>query len=646
MAAPIFLPSPTFTTYRTVSSALAYSILIFSLFGLKRRTLLESVFLAFKKCFRTIQASLNLNSRCWLRTQKPKLLLYMVPATPTPTVSSRQFMFKLYSAVNSLETHVSTHQDKVASGVSSQNGFHRSKTLFDKASDSSDGMSDFERQLQELFNEVKTLITMGNEKDAVDLLQANYEAVKEQMNDGSKGIEEAAILDVIALGYMAVGEFKSVRSLLDAISEVIDDLNNDEPLLDSILVHMGSMYSNLGEFEKSLPVNERATDILENRHGKNSVVLVTPLLGIAKVLSSTGKAAKAVDIYHRVIRILELNRGVETEDLVVPLFGLGSLLIKEGKVTGAENSFIRLVRIPFILFRLWVFCSFFTSYFSFFRILNIYTKLYGQNDGRVGLAMCSLAHAMCAKLWFIVPHFFTGNANEAIDLYKKALQIIKDSSYMPLDDSMMENMRIDLAELLHVVGRGREGRELLEECLLITEKRKGKDDPSLVTHYLNLAASYSQSKDFVTAERLLRTSLEIMKRADGPENPSITFPMLHLAVTLYHLKQDEEAEKIALEALHIRKKAFGKDSLPVGEALDCLVSIQSRLGKGEAELLEQLERVLKIQEREFGSESEEVMVTLNKVVFYLDKLGKKDEKFALQKKLSRLQMKYKQSVCY
>ncbi|KAH1089800.1 hypothetical protein J1N35_017057 [Gossypium stocksii] len=600
MAAPIFLPSPTFTTYRT------------------------------------IQASLNLNSRCWLRTQKPKLLLYMVPATPTPTVSSRQFMFKPYSAVNSVETHVSTHQDKVASGVSSQNGFHRSKTLFDKASDSSDGMSDFERQLQELFNEVKTLIMMGKEKDAIDLLQANYEAVKEQMNDGSKGIEEAAILDVIALGYMAVGEFKSVQSLLDVISEVIDDLNNDEPLLDSILVHMGSMYSNLGEFEKSLPVNQRAADILENRHGKNSVVLVTPLLGIAKVLSSTGKATKAVDIYHRVIRILELNRGVETEDLVVPLFGLGSLLIKEGKVTGAENSFIRLVRIPFILIWLWVFRSFFTFYFSFFRILNIYTKLYGENDGRVGLAMCSLAHAKCAK----------GNANEAIDLYKKALQIIKDSSYMPLDDSMMENMRIDLAELLHVVGRGREGRELLEECLLITEKCKGKDDPSLVTHYVNLAASYSQSKDFVTAERLLRTSLEIMKRADGPENPSITFPMLHLAVTLYHLKQDEEAEKIALETLHIRKKAFGKDSLPVGEALDCLVSIQSRLGKGEAELLEQLERVLKIQEREFGSESEEVMVTLNKVVFYLDKLGKKDEIFALQKRLSRLQMKYKQSVRY
>ncbi|KAK8709271.1 hypothetical protein V6N13_060295 [Hibiscus sabdariffa] len=563
--------------------------------------------------FRTSRVSINWYSQCWhrsinsislsLRTHKPKLKLYLVPAIPT--VGSRQFMLKPFAAVDSLETHVSPHQDAAASGFHS-----RSKTVFDKASDSSDSVREFERQIQELFNEVKTLIKTGNHKDAIDLLQANYEGVKEQMNDGSKGMEEAAILDVIALGYMAVGNFKFVRSLLDVISEIIDDQKDDEPLVDSILVHMGSMYSNLGEFEKSLLVNKRVMDILENKHGKNSVVLVTPLLGTAKVLSSTGKATEAVDIYHRVIRILELSRGVESEDLVVPLFGLGSLLIKEGRVRGAEESFI--------------------------RILNIYTKLYGENDGRVGLAMCSLAHAKCAK----------GNADEAIDLYKKALQIIKDSSYMPLDNSMMENMRIDLAELLHVVGRGREGRELLEECLLITEKLKGKDDPSLVTHYLNLAASYSQSKDFVMAEQLLRTSLKIMTKAEGPDDPSITFPMLHLAVTLYHLNLDEEAEQIALEALRIRENAFGKDSLPVGEALDCLVSIQSRLEKGEAELLEQLERVLRIQEKEFGDESEEVMETLNKVVFYLDKLGKKDEKPALQKRLSRLRIKYKQVVRY
>lgn len=48
---------------------------------------------------------------------------------------------------------------------------------------------------------------------------------------------------------------------------------------------------------------------------------------------------------------------------------------------------------------------------------------------------------------------YTGNTDEAIDLYKKAVKVIKDSNYMALDDSIMENIRIDLAELLHFVGR-------------------------------------------------------------------------------------------------------------------------------------------------------------------------------------------------
>lgn len=83
-----------------------------------------------------------------------------------------------------------------------------------------------------------------------------------------------------------------------------------------------------------------------------------------------------------------------------------------------------------------------------------------------------------------------------------------------------------------------------------------------------------------------------------------------------------------------------------GEGLDCLVSIQTRLGRDESELLELLRRILNIQEREFGRESEEVLVTLKKIVYYLDKLGKKDEKLTLQRRLSVLSKKYKQMVNY
>ncbi|KAH7543819.1 hypothetical protein JRO89_XS15G0025000 [Xanthoceras sorbifolium] len=611
-----------------------------------------------------------------IQKQKCDIKLYMVPSKAI----ARHWRLKMFASVDSLQADVADKENHVRSVASAPSDFQRYNTLFDRSSHSIDGMNDFEKQLEELFNEVKTMIMTGKTNDAIDLLQANYEAVKEQIDAGNKGMEEAAILDIIALGYMAIGDLKFVGSLLDMMHEVVDSLKDDEPLLDSVLMHMGSMYSALGKFKESVLVYRRVTNNLERIYGKNSTFLITPLLGLAKALGSIGRATKAIEIYHLVISILESNRGAESEDLVLPLFGLGKLLIKEGKATDAESAFV--------------------------RILEIYTKIYGENDGRVGMAMCSLAHAKCAK--------GLGNADEAVDLYKNALQVIKDSDYMALDDSIMENMRIDLAELLHIVGRsnselskmvvselgesmliygpsgtrksnlvaammnylkGKEGRELLEECLLITERYKGKEHPSSVTHLLNLATSYSRSKNFVEAERLLRTSLMIMKKTLSPDDPSITFPMLHLGVTLYHLNQDEEAEQIVLEVLRTREKAFGKDSLPVvvvantdyefarasfscpsnvirtnyqlaGEALDCLVSIQTRLGKEDAELLELLKRVLSVQEKEFGNESEEVMVTLKKVVFYLDKLGIKDEKFPFQKRLSILKNKFKQKVQY
>ncbi|WCJ28958.1 Tetratricopeptide repeat (TPR)-like superfamily protein [Euphorbia peplus] len=500
------------------------------------------------------------------------------PWMPPAIVPNRKHMLKDFA----IHVAVTPQEDLDPSGVLNGSHFMRSVTLSENPSD---GLNGLEGELQEFFDEVKTMFMAGNKDDAMDLLQANYEVVKEQINAGSRGIQEAATLDVIALGYMGVGELKYVEPILNLLNTVIENVKDDEHLLDLVLIHMGSMYAALGKLEESISVYQRAIGTLEMEYGKSSTFLVSPLLGMAKVLGSIGKAKKAIDVYHHVIRILEARSGADCEDLVVPVFNLANLLVKEGRNKDAEVQFT--------------------------RILSIYQNLYGENDGRVSMALCSLAHVKCS----------TGNVEEAIDMYKRAIQIIKDTNYTDVDDNIVEKMRIDLAELLHVVGRGDEGRELLEESLLIAEKYRGEKHPSTISHLLNLATSYSQSKNYVEAERLLRACLEIMNKTVSPDDQSITFPMLHLAATLYSLNRDEEAEQLALEVLRIREKAFGEDSVPVGEALDCLICIQSRAGRGEGELLELLRRVLKIQEREFGYESEE-------------------------RRLSKLKMKYKQMVQY
>ncbi|CAA0813033.1 Tetratricopeptide repeat (TPR)-like superfamily protein [Striga hermonthica] len=333
-------------------------------------------------------------------------------------------------------------------------------------------------------------------------------------------------------------------------------------------------------------------------------------MGLAKVLADSGKATEAIEMYQRVIKILKSSRGKEDDVLVLPLCELGNLLVQQGKTSDAECTFS--------------------------RVVDIFINSYGEKDRRVGMAMCYLAKVKCME----------GNVNEAIDLYKSAIQIIRDSKTMSLDSEFMMKMRVELAELLHAVGRGEEGRILLEECLSITTKCKGNDDPSLVPHLVNLATSYSRFKNYAEAERLLRISLQIMKKNVAPDDPSITFPMLDLAVTLFSLHRDEEAERLAMDVLGLREKAFGKDSVPVGEALDCLVSIQTRMEKDESVLLCQLKRVLKIQEKAFGSDSEEVMETLTKMVHFMNKMGIKDEKYPLQRRLSELINIHEQKAIY
>ncbi|XP_020573426.1 uncharacterized protein LOC110019901 [Phalaenopsis equestris] len=467
---------------------------------------------------------------------------------------------------------------------------------------------EFVSQLQELLTQVKSMIKSGNKEDAIHVLQANYETVKEQVDDGHVGIEQAAILDTLALGYMDIGDMKTVVHLLNLLKSITSCVEDDQPLLDSILMHMGSMSLTNGKFDDAALMYERCLKILEKEFGDDNPFLITPLMGRAKVFRLTGRISKAIAIYDRAIKLLEKNRGVESEELVVPLFGLGDLYISEGKAGEAESCFS--------------------------RILCIYQKLYGETDAKVGIALSSLARAKCAK----------GEIKEAINLYKSGLQIINESKYLNLDDDLLEKMRVDLAELLHTAGREHEGREVLKECLLINEKYKGIEHPNSVGHLLSLAASYSRSKNYSEAERLLRTCLHYMSRTVEPGGQSITVPMLHLAVTLYHLKEDEEAENLALEVVQIREKLFGKESLPVGEALDCLVSIQTRLEREDRDILAKLKRILSIQETEFGYDSEDYLMTLKKVLFYLDKMGLYDEKFPLQRSLQSLKIKFKQSI--
>ncbi len=60
--------------------------------------------------------------------------------------------------------------------------------------------------------------------------------------------------------------------------EVVDKLGSDsaQPLLNSVLEHMGSMYTSLGKPEEALPHYQRSLKIQEELYGKDLEHLLSP----------------------------------------------------------------------------------------------------------------------------------------------------------------------------------------------------------------------------------------------------------------------------------------------------------------------------------------------------------------------------------
>lgn len=489
----------------------------------------------------------------------------------------------------------------VAVGVMDKLG---SLPLNDELKEYTRDISELQDQLHELFIQVQQIIETGDEETARELIDANHEAVTEQLEMGVKGVEQAAMLDILAQLHLSLCDFQATEDLLEQIKEIVADVGNHEPLVDKILEHMGTMYTALEKPGEALPLYTRSLGIQEGVLGKNNPLLVNLLLSLANTYNAVDEGHKSIQLYHQAITILERRKGSESEDLVLPLTHLSHVLIEEGEVEKAEDSL--------------------------HRALGIMEKLHGENDGRVGALTCVLARALCSK----------GKVNDAVDLYKKGLQIMERNSDLSLDDPVLETTRTDLAELLHVLGREEESRLLWEQNLLTKEEALGRDHPALAVHLQNLATSYALSQKFEKCEYILRRSLRILQASLVPNAPEISFPMLSLSTTLYNLGRHKEAEDLAQEALRIREASFDKRSPSVGEACDCLALIRHALGKDdEAEPL--MWRVLQIQEKEFGYDSPEVMSTLEMLIVFLGNLGKKTEKSLLLRRLRKLQAKYK-----
>lgn len=457
-------------------------------------------------------------------------------------------------------------------------------------------------QLEDLHIKVQTLIKEGDEETAVTLVEANYEALMDQLDQGIEGVEQAAMLDILIQLSMSLQNVEFAQQMLDQMKDILLKSEMHEPLVDILFDHMGTVYLDLGNKEEALFCYTRSIDIQESLLGKSSPLLVNTLFGLAAAYNHLGQKAKAKDVYKQIISIIEIAEGTACGGLVPPLLHLGHLLLEEKNTDEAEVCMQRALKL---------------------------TKDV-KGAGSIGAATCALARVKSAK----------GDYEEATELYKKGLDIMRKSDYISSEDLVMESMRTEVSEFLNLVGRKKEAQELLEENLREKEKVCGPNSPRLVVHLQNLATSYASDEKFDKCESLIRRSLKLVTTSLGPTAVQVSVPLAFLASTLHHLNKNTEAESMARQALSIREQNFPMDDLLVGEACHILASILHSGGKDD-EALNLAWRSLHTKEKHFSNDSLELGGALALIADVLHNLGRTDETMPIIQRLEKLTASYK-----
>jgi hypothetical protein len=75
------------------------------------------------------------------------------------------------------------------------------------------GMTEIEKQLHRLYEEMNRMIEEGDQP-ANGMIEAKYKAVKGQFESGIQGMEQAAMLDMLAQLRMSLGKAEEVARLL------------------------------------------------------------------------------------------------------------------------------------------------------------------------------------------------------------------------------------------------------------------------------------------------------------------------------------------------------------------------------------------------------------------------------------------------
>ncbi len=365
--------------------------------------------------------------------------------------------------------------------------------------------------------------------------------------------------------YEARGKTITARELLDKGAQKINQELSDQPdVKASMLSLIGSVYQNLGLFDKSDTLLKEALAI-RMKLNKNGMKEAKSLRDLGELYTYKGEYSKADSLLTNALNIYNINSEKEDNSYAWILGDLAWVYKSKGNYNKSELYYKKAI-----------------------KLLN---RNKNNNNEDLLIMMNNFALELHEE----------GKYDEAEKMFKETLGLQKEI-YGDKPHPEISTTTYNLAELLRDRGKYAEAEKMFKTSLAMDTKLSGPENPDVAYSLQGLASVYKIKGNFDEAQKLFLQVLNMRKKFLGDNHPDVAYAISNLGLLFYSEQKYDSSKKYYEKALILHKKLNGPNHPSVAICLNKLGFINYK--KGNCKKAEnQIRQSMQIQEKSIGKKN-------------------------------------------
>lgn len=285
----------------------------------------------------------------------------------------------------------------------------------------------------------------------------------------------------------------------------------------STLLNLGSLYGQMGNFQKAEPFILEAKEVFKRKVGNENSVYAKCLnnLGIIKMETRNYEKAAEYALEAKDIRLKTI--GKNTPEYCGNLFLLGKIYYNMTYYEKAEIVFL--------------------------EAIDIFTNQLHDQGHPFYVNVLSMLSLLYDK---------TGEYGKAENIFLENLERLEKTTGKETEQ-YAGNLN-NLANLYMSLGNFEKAEAIFLEALEIKKKVLGRKNQFYTSSLQNLGILYGQMNNYIKAENYFLEAIEIMAEISGKDHPDFAEALANLANTYLSTHQYEKAETNYLLSMEIKKK--------------------------------------------------------------------------------------------